>query len=139
MQDLWHLSRLEAGKRRKLKENILHHAGKRSDMKFISIVLIMIIVFFGITFALQNASPVTLKYFEIFDFQMPAYLLIFISLFIGIVLSGLIGLIERFKLFRNLQRLKKEIKALESEIYDIRKNQFTNQNVGPAIKKEYLS
>ena len=67
-------------------------------MKFISIVLIMIIVFFGITFALQNASPVTLKYFEIFDFQMPVpYLLIFISLFIGIVLSGLIGLIERFR------------------------------------------
>jgi hypothetical protein len=50
----------------------------------------------------------------------------------------MIGLFERIKLSRKLSRLKKEIRSLESEIYEIRKLQIQSEG-GPAIKKEYLS
>ena len=107
-------------------------------MKFVSVVVLMLLVFFGITFSLQNSSPVTLKYYEWFNFQVPVYLLIFICFFIGVIIAGILGLVERFKLHRRLSRLKKEIKNLETEIYDIRKLQIQNSG-GPAIKTEYLS
>jgi uncharacterized integral membrane protein len=109
-----------------------------ADMKFVSVVVLMLLVFFAITFSLQNALPVTLKYYEWFNFQLPAYLLIFSCFFIGMIIAGLFGLIERFKLRRQLSRLKKEIKNMEAEIYDIRKLQIQNSG-GPAIKTEYLS
>jgi uncharacterized integral membrane protein len=107
-------------------------------MKFISVLILMILVFFGITFSLENTTPISLTYYDVFKFQIPAYLLIFICFLIGIVVSGFLGLVERFKLSRRLSRLKKEIKDLETEIYEIRKMQIQNVG-GPAIKKEYLS
>lgn len=107
-------------------------------MKLLSVVMLMILVFFGVTFSLQNTAPISLIYYDVFQFQIPAYLLIFICLLIGIVVSGSIGLVERFKLSRRLSRLKKEIKDLEKEIYEIRKLQIQNVG-GPPIKNEYLS
>jgi len=107
-------------------------------MKFVTVIFLMILVFFGITFSLQNASPIALKYYEIFEFQLPVYQIILIALFAGIIISGFAGLVERFKLSRQLSRMKKEIKALEEEIYDIRRAKIQTEG-GPAIKKEYLS
>ncbi len=107
-------------------------------MKFVTVIFLMILVFFGITFSFQNAYPVSLKYYDLFDLQVPAYLIILIALFAGIIISGFVGLVERFKLSRKLSRMKKEIKALEEEIYDIRRAQIHSEG-GPAIKKEYLS
>jgi len=107
-------------------------------MKFVSVVVLMLLVFFGITFSIQNASLVTLRYYEWYHYDIPAYFLVFSCIFIGMVIAGILGLVERFKLRRKLSRLKKEIKALETEIYDIRKLQIQNSG-GPAIKNEYLS
>ncbi len=107
-------------------------------MKFVSVILLMILVFFGITFSLQNTSLVPLRYYDYYNLQVPAYLLIFSCIFIGMIIAGFMGLVERFKLSRKLSRLKKEIKKLEAEIYDIRKLQIQNTG-GPPIKTEYLS
>ena len=107
-------------------------------MRFLSVITVTAIIFFGITFSMQNLSPVTLVYYDLFNIQIPAYLIIFVSLFTGIILSGMIGLFERIKLSRKLSRLKKEIRSLESEVYEIRKLQIQSEG-GPAIKKEYLS
>ena len=107
-------------------------------MKFFTVLFLMALTFFGITFSIQNASLITLSYYNFFNFQIPAYVLAFGSILIGVVFAGLIGLFERMKLSRKLSRLKKEIKALEAEIYEIRRMQMQNSG-GPPIKNEYLS
>ncbi|MFB3924924.1 MAG: lipopolysaccharide assembly LapA domain-containing protein [Syntrophales bacterium] len=108
-------------------------------MKFIYTIILMIVVFFAITFSMQNTGMIPLSYYNLLDFQVPIYLLIFISFFAGIIFSGFMGMVERFKLSRHVSRLKKEIKGLESELYEIRKAQLMQQSPTPAVKDEYLS
>jgi len=107
-------------------------------MKLFSIILLMAFLFLAVTFSMQNTGPVILHYYNLIDFQTPVYLLIFAVFFAGIVFSGLAGLVERFKLSRNISKLKKEIKELEGELFEIRKAQLSDQNTAP-IKSEYLS
>ncbi|MDD2670764.1 MAG: LapA family protein [Syntrophales bacterium] len=107
-------------------------------MKFFSMIFLMAFLFLAVTFSMQNTGPVILRYYNLLDFQTPVYLLVFIVFFTGVVFSGLAGLIERFKLSRNISRLKKEIKDLEAELFEVRKVQLTDQNTAP-IRNEYLS
>jgi len=92
-------------------------------VKFIATILIMGLVFLAITFSQQNTTAVPVVYFDLIrpGFTLSSYLLIFFSFLAGIIIAGLIGLVERFKLAVKVSRLTKEIKELESEIYELRK------------------
>lgn len=48
-------------------------------MKLLLTIIGMLLVLFIITFSLANFDPVHLKYYDLFDFKIPAYLLIFIA------------------------------------------------------------
>jgi len=85
-------------------------------MKLLYTIIVTLVVLFVITFSLANTDPVHVKYYEFINIPVPAYLLIFISFGVGIIFAGFMGIAERFRLSREITRLKKEVKALEKKI-----------------------
>jgi uncharacterized integral membrane protein len=85
-------------------------------MKILSLILLMVFAFFIVTFSLENAVPVHLKYYNFFDMVVPIYMLLFIALLLGIVITGFLGIIERFRLNRTISRLNKTIRDLRKEL-----------------------
>jgi len=86
-------------------------------MKIISLILLIIFAFFIVTFSLENAAPVHLKYYSFFNMVVPIYMLLFVSLLAGIVITGFLGIIERFRLNRTISRLNKTIRDLRKELH----------------------
>ncbi len=85
-------------------------------MKMLSLILLIVFAFFIVTFSLENASPVHLKYYNFFDMIVPIYMLFFTALLLGIIITGFIGIIERFRLNRSISRLNKTIRDLRKEL-----------------------
>lgn len=85
-------------------------------MKILSLLLLMVFAFFIVTFSLENAAPVHLKYYNFFNMVVPIYMLLFISLLFGIIVTGFLGVIERFRLNRTISRLNKTIRDLRKEL-----------------------
>jgi uncharacterized integral membrane protein len=82
-------------------------------MKLFLTIIGMVLVLFVITFSLANIDPVHLKYYHLFDFQIPAYLLIFITFGLGVVFTGMLDVLERGRLSRQVRKLKKRIAVYE--------------------------
>ena len=88
-------------------------------MKVLYTIIIVLVVLFIITFSLQNTSPVQLRYEDLVKpFELPAYMLIFISFLAGVVFTGFMGIVERFRLTRTINRLNKTIRDLRREMKD---------------------
>ena len=88
-------------------------------MKVVYTIVVVLVVLFIITFSLQNTSPVQLRYQDfIKPFELPAYMLIFISFLAGVIFIGFMGIVERFRLTRTINRLNKTIRDLRREIKD---------------------
>ena len=62
-------------------------------MKTISLILLIVFAFFIVTFSVENATPVHLKYYNFFNMDVPIYMLLFVSLLIGVVITGFLGII----------------------------------------------
>ena len=88
-------------------------------MKLIYTIIITLVVLLVVTFSLQNTTMVPIKYYglAIPDMpEVPAYLLMFGSFFVGVILVGFFGIAERFRLGRTVKRLNKKIKRIEKEL-----------------------
>ena len=93
-------------------------------MKVIYTVIVAIIVMFVITFSLENTAPVNLHYLglDFFKGSLPTYMLIFLSFLSGVIFTGFMGIVERFRLTRTINRLNKTIR-------DLRREMKANENV----------
>ncbi|HNS56197.1 MAG TPA: LapA family protein [Smithellaceae bacterium] len=85
-------------------------------MKMLYLILLIIFAFLIVTFSLENSAPVHIKYYNFFDMLVPIYVLLFIALLLGVVVTGFLGIIERFRLNRNISRLNKTIRDLRKEL-----------------------
>ena len=85
-------------------------------MKIIYTIILALIVIFIVTFSLENTLPVRLRYFDYFERWLPTYMLIFITFLIGVIFSGFMGIVERFRLTRTIKRLNKTIRDLRREM-----------------------
>lgn len=85
-------------------------------MNVIYTVIGAIVVLFLITFSLDNTSMVRLGYYGYFERQLPVYLLIFLSFLIGVIFTGILGIIERFRMSRTINRLNRTIRDLHREM-----------------------
>jgi uncharacterized integral membrane protein len=93
-------------------------------MKVIYTIIVAILVIFIITFSLENTAPVNLHYLDLdfFKGSLPTYMLIFISFLAGVIFTGFMGIVERFRLTRTINRLNKTIR-------DLRREMKANENV----------
>lgn len=73
----------------------------------IFILFSLILTVFSISFALQNTSPVIVK-FLFWDFQSELALLLLLVLLIGVVIGIMVSLPSLFRLQKRYSQLKKE-------------------------------
>ena len=85
-------------------------------MNVIYTIIVAIIVLFILTFSVDNTEQVRLSYYSYFNKKFPLYIIIFVSFFIGIVFTGFLGIIERFRQNRTIKQLNKTIRDLHREI-----------------------
>jgi uncharacterized integral membrane protein len=85
-------------------------------MKVIYTIIVALFVMFIITFSLENTLPVKLKYYDYFDRWLPTYMLIFIAFLSGVIFTGFMGIVERFRLTRTISRLNKTVRDLRREV-----------------------
>lgn len=99
-------------------------------MKVIYTIIVAIFVMFIITFSLENTAPVNLRYhgFDFFKGSLPTYMLIFLSFLAGVIFTGFMGIVERFRLTRTINRLNKTIR-------DLRREMKANENGNPPCIK----
>jgi uncharacterized integral membrane protein len=85
-------------------------------MKVIYTIILALFVMFIITFSLENTLPVQLKYYDFFDRWLPTYMLIFVAFLVGVIFTGFMGIVERFRLTRTISRLNKTVRELRREL-----------------------
>lgn len=87
-------------------------------MKVIYTVIVAIFVMFIITFSLENTALVHLRYYDVafLNQSLPTYMLIFIAFLAGVIFTGFMGIVERFRLNRTINRLNKTIRDLRREM-----------------------
>ncbi len=85
-------------------------------MKVIYTIILALFVIFIITFSLENTIPVRLRYYDYFERWLPTYMLLFIAFLAGVIFTGFMGIVERFRLTRTINRLNKTIRELRREL-----------------------
>jgi uncharacterized integral membrane protein len=85
-------------------------------MKVIYTIIVALLLIFIITFSLENTLPVQLKYYDFFDRWLPTYMLIFVAFLVGVIFTGFMGIVERFRLTRTISRLNKTVRELRREL-----------------------
>jgi uncharacterized integral membrane protein len=101
-------------------------------MRVIYTIIIVLIMLFIITFSLANTVPIQIKYYHLIDVILPTYMLIFIFFLAGVIFTGFMGVVERFRLNRTISLLNKTIKDLRRELRDSKKDQFVEEPNLPA-------
>jgi uncharacterized integral membrane protein len=96
-------------------------------MRVIYTIIIVLVMLFVITFSLANTAPIQIKYYSLIDVILPTYMFIFIFFLAGVIFTGFMGIVERFRLNRTINRLNKTIKELRRELRDSNKEQFVEE------------
>ena len=85
-------------------------------MRIFYTVVVVCIIIFIISFSLQNASAVPLKYYDLLNVNLPVYMLMFIAFLAGVIFTGLMGLVERLNLTKTNRQLSKTVRDLRREM-----------------------
>lgn len=94
-------------------------------MKLISGLIKLAAVGVIVVFSILNTAPMQVNYF--FGrppVELPSFIVVLSALLFGILLSGLLYSIDRFRLKRNISGLKKQIKKGEEELTRLRNIPF---------------
>ena len=85
-------------------------------MKIIYTIIIVLLMMFMITFSQENTAVVQLQYYDYMKRSLPIYMLIFLSFLAGVVFTGFMGIVERFRMNRTISRLNKAVRDLRRQI-----------------------
>jgi uncharacterized integral membrane protein len=85
-------------------------------MRIIYLILVIVFALFIVTFSQENLTKIHLQYYDFLKTDVPIYLLIFISLLFGVIITGFWGIVERFRLNRTIRRLNKIVRDLRKEL-----------------------
>lgn len=84
-------------------------------LKVLYTIIVVLVMLFIITFSEQNTGQVSLKYLE-YETRTPVYMLIFIVFLAGVIFTGFMGIVERFRLNRTITRLNKTVRELRRDL-----------------------
>ena len=97
-------------------------------MNYVKLGIIVFVIILAVTFAKNNAQPVTIAYY--FGWETPPfdmYLLIFIPFFIGIVVGSLVGFGSRLNLKTTIRKLHKSKGELEEKLKQAQEAQISGE------------
>jgi len=87
-------------------------------MRIIYLIFVIVLALFIVTFSQQNLTQVRLQYYDFLKIPpVPVYLLIFVSVLFGVIITGFWGIVERFRLNRTIRRLNKVVRDLRRELH----------------------
>ncbi len=117
-------------------------------MKYIKAIFLIIILILAVVVSVQNYNEqcldapvifrVNLLLFEYQTAQIPLGCLVVVSLMIGVLSMGFLGIVERFRLKKQVRVLMKEIKEREKELHSIKTMAVTTEIVTPEQTSEML-
>ncbi len=106
-------------------------------MNYVKLGIIVLVIILAVTFAKNNAQPVTIAYY--FGWETPPfdmYLLIFIPFFIGIVVGSLVGFGSRLNLKNTIRKLHKARGELEEKLKQAQEAQISREYETPMLEEE---
>jgi uncharacterized integral membrane protein len=96
-------------------------------------ILVIVFALFIVSFSQQNIGQIQLKY-EVLGYNylqkvppVPAYILIFVSLIIGVIITAFWGVVERFRLNRTIRNLNRLVRDLRKELQSHEAPPITNE------------
>jgi uncharacterized integral membrane protein len=86
-------------------------------MKIAKAIVVVLVFFFALTFCIQNADEVTLRYYGLIeDLTAPLFAVVLVSVFLGIIIGLIGGGLTSVRLRLQLNKQQKEAKALKTEL-----------------------
>jgi uncharacterized integral membrane protein len=84
-------------------------------MKIVYTIIVVLIMLFVVTFSLENTAPVSLQYLD-YRITVKTFMLLFVTFLVGVVFAGFMGIVERFRLTRTINKLNKTIRELRRDL-----------------------
>ena len=84
------------------------------------VIVAIIVVFFGVTFALRNKQVVEIGYYFGLSWSGPLVLLLIAAIAIGVAIGFLASLRTLLRLQRQLGAARKEVRQVEQEVQNLR-------------------
>lgn len=108
-------------------------------LRIFKLIIQALLVAYLVIFSVSNGSVVTFKPFmNVAQYDIPLFLLVIITLFIGIVIGALAVYGEKLGLNSKIKKLNKEIKADKEEIQRLQKLTISQEETEKANKEENL-
>ena len=82
---------------------------------FINTFGIVCIIIIFLTFAMRNTHLVELNYYYIGKNTFPAWGVVLIPFFLGVIAGNLLDVIQRFRLRNEIMKIKREFKSVSSD------------------------
>jgi uncharacterized integral membrane protein len=85
-------------------------------IKVIKPIFFTLLFIFGITFAVENTEPISLRYyFGLESVPIPVFLLVLFSILLGVLMTGMGFLIDVWILKKTLRERERELRSLRKE------------------------
>jgi uncharacterized integral membrane protein len=82
---------------------------------FINTCGVVCIIVVLLSFAMLNTHPVDIHYYHELTFRFPAWSLVILPFFVGVLFGNALDVIQRFKLKNDLRKLKQEFRSMRPE------------------------
>lgn len=108
-------------------------------MKYVKSVILVLFILFVIIVAVENISSMSttvqfrldLVFWQYTSPAMSVYLVAIITFLLGLIVGGLLGISERFRLKRHIKGLKREAARKDEELNSLRNLPVTAEGMGP--------
>jgi len=87
--------------------------------RIIGLIFILVVLVFGLTFAVLNAESVQINYY-FGIYQIPLSLILVIAFVIGTLFGAVVNVGMMLRLKRQISRLRKEVRFTEKEVKNLR-------------------